>query len=236
MTVRLLHHLASRLFMNNNCGTVFQPLLKSATKHYKLIMAPFNSMRTVLWVFATLALVSTISDTNNNTGEKSWGIVKEGVRALSYIPGLLPNHMIGSANDTTENGDSQASVARELRTIMEKNRALKAASDNDSASGAKKDDTKDTTTTVGAGGDTTDAKDMTTAPDDDIGPGLLDHLEDANKTSIIPPESEEQPREWPATVLVIFLVLAAVLLIVTGVRNCRKKSQYTEVPATSLIV
>ena len=175
-----------------------------------------------MWAFATLALVSTISDTS--TGEKSWGVLKESVHALSYIPGLLPT--IGGASNDDHNDDAQAGFTRGLHTVNEKNRALKAASDDDT----KKDDASG----VGAGGG--DAEDISAASDDDLGTTILDHMEASNKTSILPPEPEEQPREWPATVLVIFLVLAALLLVVTGVRNCRKKSQYAEVPATSLIV
>ena len=216
-------------------------------------------MRTVLWVFATLALVSTIRDnsdgstSNTGIGEKSWGILKEGVRALSYtIPGRLPNSSssssISSATATSSNDENdslqQGGVSRGLHTTAtEKNsRALKAdTTDDDSTSSSSKKDASTSTTTktsvgTGGGGDS-DAEDISSAADDDVSTAVLDHMEDANKTStLLPPESEEQPREWPATVLVIFLVLAAVLLVITGVRNCRKKSQYTEVPATSLIV
>ena len=180
-----------------------------------------------MWVFATLVLVSTISDTSG-TGKKSLDIVKEGVHALSYIPGLLPT--IGGTSSDGSNDDAQAGSTRGLHTVIEKNRALKAASDDDT----KKDDASGAG--VGAGGGGADAKDLASAPDDDLGPTILDHMEASNKTSILPPEPEEQPREWPATVLVIFLVLAAALLVITGVRNCRKKREYTEVPATSLIV
>ncbi|CAB9501280.1 expressed unknown protein [Seminavis robusta] len=79
------------------------------------------------------------------------------------------------------------------------------------------------------------AEDETAATDDDDSTVLHDDAYYANKTSIIPPEPE-QPSSWPATVVVIFLVLAAVLLGKTAYTNCRKRSQYEDVPTTTSLI
>jgi hypothetical protein len=71
--------------------------------------------------------------------------------------------------------------------------------------------------------------------DDDDGSVLIADDAVANKTALIPREPE-QPSTWPATVLVIFLVLSAVLLGKTAYTNLRKRSHYQEVPTTNLTV
>jgi hypothetical protein len=94
--------------------------------------------------------------------------------------------------------------------------------------------TDDTTST--AGGDEKKKDDPEEASDDDDGSVLItDDAAAANKTTLIPPEPE-QPRSWPATVLVLFLVLSFVLLGKTAYTNLRKRSQYQDVPTTSLVV
>ena len=81
---------------------------------------------------------------------------------------------------------------------------------------------------------TADTEDDTDASDDDTVSVLISD-DNVTKAPLIPPEPE-QPSEWPATVMVIFLVLAFALLGKTFYTNWKKRSQYQDVPTTSLIV
>lgn len=74
-----------------------------------------------------------------------------------------------------------------------------------------------------------------TEDDDNTLRTIVDDAFGTNQTAIIPPEPE-QPGSWPGTVMIIFLILAVVLLGITVFRNWRKRSQYQDVPTTSLIV
>jgi hypothetical protein len=94
----------------------------------------------------------------------------------------------------------------------------------------KASSTDDATGATGGDGQKTDE-----ASDDDDGSVLIADDAVTNKTALIPPEPE-QPRTWPATVLVIFLVLSFALLGKTAYAKLRKRSQYQDVPTTSLIV
>jgi len=127
-------------------------------------------------------------------------------------------------------------VAMEHRILR---RAVSTDDATSSSSTNKDDDKTSTTTAAGKGKYGDSAADKTTIvneQDDDDSTSLMNS---ANKTSILPPEPKDQPKAWPSTVLIIFLLLAAVLLGLTLYRNCRsrsQKSQYTEVPATSIVV
>ena len=116
------------------------------------------------------------------------------------------------------NGFQEPAFLRHYWSDADESRRLKASTDD--------------TTTAAAGEDKQKTKD---ANDDDYGSAVITDDAVANKTTIIPPEPE-QPKSWPATVLVIFLLLSAVLLGKTAYTNFRKRSQYQNVPTTTLTV
>lgn len=92
---------------------------------------------------------------------------------------------------------------------------------------------------------TDDATSKTKDPDDDDGATATDdggssfptddEAYNEIKPSLLPPE-KNQPRSWPATVLIIFLALAAALLGISGFKHCKKRREYENVPSTSLVV
>jgi hypothetical protein len=113
-----------------------------------------------------------------------------------------------------------------------RNAALKERKAQDSR-WLKKAGTDDTTAAAAAAGG--NGRGSGPAPEDDDGSEVITDDAVVNKTSHIPREPE-QPSTWPATVLVIFLVLAAGLLGKTAYTNLKKRSQYQNVPATNLTV
>jgi hypothetical protein len=65
---------------------------------------------------------------------------------------------------------------------------------------------------------------------------LFDDDSVTNVTTLMIPAEQEQPASWPIVVFGIFIAVAVLLVAVTVYKNYRKRSTYTEVPTTSLIV
>jgi len=63
---------------------------------------------------------------------------------------------------------------------------------------------------------------------------LMDDDSIQNVTNFIPGE-KEQPKGWAVEVIGFFLLSAVVLFAATGIKQCRKRRTYSEVP-TSLVV
>mmetsp|Transcript_35840 Transcript_35840/g.86667 ORF Transcript_35840/g.86667 Transcript_35840/m.86667 type:complete len:213 (+) Transcript_35840:196-834(+) len=63
---------------------------------------------------------------------------------------------------------------------------------------------------------------------------LMDDDSIQNVTSFIPPEKQE-PKEWAGEVILFFVIGALVLFAATGIKQCRKRRTYSEIP-TSLVV
>ncbi|CAJ1946573.1 unnamed protein product [Cylindrotheca closterium] len=62
---------------------------------------------------------------------------------------------------------------------------------------------------------------------------LLDDDSIQNVTSSFIPPEKEQPKEWAGEVILFFLLGALGLFAATGIKRCRKKRTYSEIPTTT---
>ena len=173
----------------------------------------FQLSSTILKVFVAVLALALAATSDARVHEKSWSSVLNGndihleIESLARASGLSTRREL----QTPHQGPTKA-ASKPVATDD-------AADATDDAAG-KKSSKKD------AAENEDDDNTLRTIVDDAFG---------ANQTAIIPPEPE-QPSSWPETVMIIFLILAAVLLGITVFRNCRKRSQYQDVPTTSLTV
>ena len=218
--------------------------------------------RSLSFVFQVLAvaLALTLASSDATRHEKSWSVlVREKNETFSLFDSIFSWNPNNSSEIAPGAIGNYGQYAQKSGSLISKIRALASSHSSGTPTPPTQPSSSASTTTAVASlpvapmgalapntDDSTDAGDDNKASkggkgsvkDDDDTPSitlLMDDAVFANKTKIIPPEPE-QPKSWPATVLSIFLILAVVLLGATVFRNCRKRSQYQELPTTSLIV
>lgn len=167
----------------------------------------FRSLSICAYLCALGALVLGRSYASEN--DNSWSVL-ERFQAVPDLRDFFAS--VGSRYNAT--GEEPNFFIPESRLLQVSRTKSKAATDD----GAATDDEVDTTTSSAH-----------------FGHGETDDGSYLNKTAILPPE-RDQPRVWPAIVLILFLVMAVILLGMTVYKNCRKRSQYQDVPAHNLIV
>jgi hypothetical protein len=139
-----------------------------------------------------------------------------------YVPPTTKNST--KANKTKTSSNTTTTIANSTAT----------SNSTDSANTTATSNTTTTSNTTEAS--TTDAPAATEPPTLGVYDliALLDDDSIVNATATIPAE-KEQPRDWAAYVIVIFLFAAVVLFGATAIKQRQKRRTYSEVPTSEVV-